>query len=65
MCMTFCYNAQINFCYFFHSFDLVILRLKAFRHLISCERNSNYFPRIFLSSSEDVPVIRCNMDFLL
>ena len=40
--MAFCSNPQINFCYLFHSSDLVIFRLKAFRHWASCERNTGY-----------------------
>ena len=33
MCMTFGYNPQINFCYFFHSLNLVIFGLNYYRSL--------------------------------
>ena len=42
MCMTFDCSPQIIFLYFFRSPDFVILGLKAFRHWVSCERNSSY-----------------------
>ena len=36
MCVTFGCNPQINFCHLFHSSDLVIFGLKAFRQCVSC-----------------------------
>ena len=45
--MAFGCNSQIDFCHFFHSLNLVIFGLNAFRHWVSCERYFTYsFSRI-------------------
>ena len=67
LCMAFGCNPQTKFCHIFRSFCQSIM------HWVFCERNSSYnftwffFEtwQLFLSRSENVHVIRCNMDFLL
>ena len=75
MCMTNGCNPPINFATFSQfSSDLVIVRLKAYRHWTTFEPNQILLQfylelfetlRLFLSRSEDTHVIRSNMDFLL
>ena len=65
--MTVSCNPQIIFSHFFCSSDLVIFGLKAYRHWVSCERNSFYSltsSKIFLKLCRCfVKVWRCAWHF--